>query len=85
MLPCPKDEHFITLQPTWGRKDYFYEELLAPSAGRMEYNTHIGSLIIDNGMNMEITWGLWDTEFIWLKLSEESLTSCSKIMAENNN
>lgn len=71
--------------PIPGRKDYFYEELFAPSAGGMEYNTHIGSLIIHNGMNMEITRGLWDTEFIWLKLSEESLTSCSKIMAENNN
>lgn len=65
MLPCPKDEHFITVLPTPGRKEgYFYEELLAPSADSMEYNTHIGSLIIHNGRNMEITWGLWDAEFI---------------------
>lgn len=85
MLPWPKDEHFIAILPTWGRKDYFYEELLAPSAGGTEYNAHIGSLIIHYGMNMEITRDLWDTEFIWLKLNEESLTSCSKIMAENNN
>lgn len=51
----------------------------------MEYNTHPGNLRVTlNGINMEIKWGLWDTDFVCLRLSEGSLTSYNKIMVENN-
>ena len=64
MPPRPKDEHYHCSANLRQKQDYFYEELLAPSAGSMEYNTHFGSLIIHNDRNRENTWGLWDAEFI---------------------
>lgn len=72
MLPHPKDERFISILPTSETKGYFSKECLALSAGRMEYNTHSGSLIIWIGTKVESMWGLWEAEFIWLSLNEVS-------------
>ena len=44
------------------------------STSPMEYNIPTGSLpIILKDLNMEIKWGLWNAEFIWLRLSEKSV------------
>lgn len=54
MPTCPKDQHFISNLPIWGRKKcYFSKELLAPSAGHTEYTTYTRSFYHSQGYENE--------------------------------
>lgn len=86
MMTRPQNEHFFSILPTWGRKVTFIKNSLPPLLAIWSTTHTLEALLcIRNGVNIEITRCHWDAEFILLRLSEESLTSNNKIMAENNN